>query len=206
MKKRTSMTAAEAFAMLQNDPKYQARHQAKEQMLAEKEARARAEQKQLSEDLTTVGIHVTSAWDLLPVESYPEAVPILIEHLQKPYSDGVLGGIARALTVREAVPYWDILVKEYLKTENMPRPLGEAKDGLAVAIGGITNYNDEAMMKVVIDLLKDKRHGESRVLMLRLLRKSNLPIVKVTLQVLMKDTDLSKEILSWKENSQRSVG
>ena len=191
------MTAAELMAELQADPEYQAKHQEKERMLAEKEANARAEQKQLSEELAKVGIHVTSAWDLLPIKAYPEAVPILIEHLQKPYSDGVLGGIARALTVREAVPYWNILVGQYLKTENKPRPLGEAKDGLAVAVGGIANYNDEDMMRVVIDILKDKRHGESRVLMLRLLRKSSLPIAKDAINELVSDLQLSKEILSW---------
>ena len=61
------------------------------------------EQRALVADLQTVGIHVKSVWDLVNWRGapYPEAVPVLLNHLPLLYSDRLGEGIARAI----ACPY-----------------------------------------------------------------------------------------------------
>lgn len=54
-------------------------------------------------DLRRVGYRLESVWDFVnTAESYPEAIPVLLDHLRRPYSDIHREGIARALTVSEA--------------------------------------------------------------------------------------------------------
>jgi len=48
-------------------------------------------------------------------EPYPEALPVLIDHLERGgYPDRVMDSLARALAVKPAVSYWDRLKARYL--------------------------------------------------------------------------------------------
>jgi hypothetical protein len=66
----------------------------------EYEAAFRAAEALLLQDLAHAGVVVESAWTLVnTAESYPEAIPVLVAHLQRDYPDRVLeGGTTQRLT------------------------------------------------------------------------------------------------------------
>ena len=96
-------TASQLMAELLADPIYVARMEAQERARQERQAQSRLEQRDLIYALRQVGLVVESVWDLVNRrEAYPDAIPILVEALQKPYSAGIREGIVRALTVKES--------------------------------------------------------------------------------------------------------
>ena len=191
-----SMTAGELLRQLEEDPEYVLQKAERDKELQEREAQSRAAQKPLLEDLAKVGVDVTSVWDLVNTSSpYPSALPVLLDHLQKPYPDGVREGIARALAVRATRPIgWQILMDEYLKTDVSNQ---RVKDGLAVALAGAS---DETTLTDLIELAKDKSHGSSRVLLLLGLKRVTQPGAKQAIVGLANDPQLAKEIKSWRKN------
>jgi len=120
-------------------------------------------------------------WDLVNSdEPYPEALPILLAHLQRPYPGRVREGIARALAVRDARFGWDVLIRLY---EEEPGD-SDAKKGLAAAIAAAS---DDEVLDDVIAMANDARHGESRLLLLRALERSKKPRAKEALTELSGD-------------------
>lgn len=115
-------------------------------------------EKPLTEDLVKVGLKVTSCWDLVNKESsYPEAIPILIEHLSNPYHHKIKEGIIRALTVKEAKgKAGKKLLEEFNKTP---------KDSLDIPwlIGNaMTVVISREDIDGVIQIVKNKENGNSR--------------------------------------------
>lgn len=161
MKKKPTkpMTAAEFLKEKESDREYQAMMAEKERQRKAKFVASREEQRDLLRDLARAGVQVQSVWDLVNTgEPYPEAVPVLLDHLRRPYSEKTKEGIARALAVPDAEQGWDILLEEF---ENNPdtKPNGY-KWGVGVALSVIareTGRHEEALR-----LLRDKRHGENR--------------------------------------------
>jgi len=168
----------------------------------------RKAEKPLVEELRAAGFDVKSAWDLFNREEpwnkkerirpYPEALPILLKHLERSYPDRVREGIARALAVGRAgwaaagVDFrfaWDTLIRLY----RQEKAGTDAKDGLAVAIA-IVAKSDADLLDEVIDLAKDASHGESRVLLLNALERSSDPRARAALMELVTDPELSKEV------------
>ncbi|WP_156428052.1 hypothetical protein [Novosphingobium sp. FSW06-99] len=162
-------------------------------------AQLRAEEEPILADLQTIGCDVKSVWDLVNTSRpYPDAIPILLKHLTKSYSDRTKEGIARALAVSDARDAWPLLVAEYLKA-----PMGEvngirlgAKSGLAAALSAVAT--DDVISQLAA-LAKDKSNGDSRLLLLSALRRSKMPVAKNTLEELADDPSLKKEIASWKK-------
>src|SRR5690606_18879545 len=110
MTKRKGKTAAELMAELNADPSFVVGQREQEQARLKMEAEFRRAEAPLIDALKKVGVHVQSVWDLVNTANpYPKAVPILIEHLQRPYPERVREGIARALAVPDAVKEWDTL-------------------------------------------------------------------------------------------------
>lgn len=110
----------------------------------------------LLEELGAVGIQVESAWELVIRSApypHPEALPILLEHLSRPYPSSVREGIARALAVPEARFAWNDLVRLFQQETEK-----DAKDGLAVAISNIANDND-ILLGELIQLAKNAKMG-----------------------------------------------
>jgi hypothetical protein len=115
--------------------------------------------------LRHVGILVSSVWDLVnTAEPYPKAIPVLLEHLHRPYHPRNREGIVRALTVKEAreVAYESVL-KEYEKQpadeDRLPPQERGLKAAMASAVSflaGRTRKND------LLRLVRDRRHGPSR--------------------------------------------
>jgi hypothetical protein len=157
---------------------------------AERRARelefARAEEP-LVADLRAVGYDVGSVWDLVNInDDYPEALPVLARHLVRPYPPVIKDGIARALAVGRALFAWDLLHDQYLS-----EPDRSVKDGLATALAAMV---DRAHLAELLGLLSDRRHGLSRVLLLRGVQRLRDPRGAAAIEELADDPDLQKKI------------
>jgi hypothetical protein len=196
MKKTKSrkVTAAELMAKLNADPAFVARQARQEEEHQKRVARLREVEAPLVEELRAVGCAVDSVWDLIPKYSrtkkvlapYPQALPILLEHLLKPYPGAVREGIARALGVPNARFAWPSLIQQYL-VEQDPR----TKDGLAVALAGVAG---DDQLEDIIALAMDTLQGPSRVLLLEVLERSKEPRGQAALVGLRNDPELREEI------------
>ena len=186
--KKKGPTAKELMDRLNADPEFVAAAKAREREKTAKEEQLTVEQQPLITELQKVGIAVSSAWDLVNTSTpYPKALPILLEHLKRPYSAPVREGIARALAVRDAKFGWESLRQCYVREED-----GRAKDGLAAALAA--SADDDVIGDLVV-LAKDTRHGSSRLLFLRALARSQDARAAQSLVELADDRELQKEIL-----------
>jgi hypothetical protein len=156
------MTAAELIAELEADPEYQRKRREADEKLERRAALHRAASAPVLADLAEVGYELESVWDLVNTsEPYPDALPVLADHVQRDYPSRVKEGIARALAVKPAAFAWPVLVDQFKMTD--AETAKDAKDGLAVALDVTVTLEtgDE-----FIDLVLDERHGSSRILML----------------------------------------
>jgi hypothetical protein len=187
-KARASITAGELLTELEADPE---RVAAREQQERERQAQVtvwREAERALVRELRQAGYDVETAWDLVnTAEPYPDALPILVEHLSRPYPDRVREGIGRALAVRQDARFaWPALVSLYRE-----EPAGtDAKDGLAVALAAIS---DRSTLPDLIELVEDRRHGASRVLLIRGLTRSRLPAARAAVERLRDDPEVGEE-------------
>lgn len=149
-KPKKGITADEFMRQLESDPEYSRRRAEREQQLMQREVESRREQIALLRDLAAVSVNVSTVWDLFNTSaSYIPALPILIDHLKRPYSDGTREGIARSLAVRSTRPIgWKVLVEEFSKTDPSNKCV---KDGLAVALAGASDDT------VISELIKISR-------------------------------------------------
>lgn len=184
--KKRRITAAELLAQLDSDADYQAQRRVIEEGLASQEQEWVAAQQDLIFDLAAVGVAVSSVWDLVPrAEPYPEAIPVLLDHVGRDYPDRVKEGIARSLAVREAEFGWERLVAAYRSSRNGP----DAKDGLAVALAAIaTPVNLDEMIALIDDPTNEESRG---ILLLALFRMGAEGRAK--LEALKSDPVLGKE-------------
>lgn len=160
---------------------------------------ARAEAS-LVEELRAVGVPVNnSVWDLVNTPNiYPQSLPILLDHLQRPYPDAVRDGIARAMAVPAAKFAWPLLVRLYLQEKG-----NRARQGLAVAL---SNIADDEVISELIALASETELGTSRVLLLDALRRSRLPMARKALMEFEKDPLLQKEAQQILRRLSRSSG
>jgi hypothetical protein len=210
MKKK--VTAAELMTRLNNDPDFVARKKERDEAIQRKEEEYAHAEAPLVQDLRAAGAQVSSVWDLVnagrkrpsrtfristdPPEalwdwldanegSYASILPLLLDHLQRPYPDAIRDGIARALAVPEARFAWSTLVKLYRQ-----EVAEGTRQGLAVAL---SNIADDAVIDELIELARDPQQGESRVLLLDALRRSRLPQARKALMEFGTDPLLQKE-------------
>jgi hypothetical protein len=105
VKKR--QTAAEYGAELARNPEFMRRRQEQEARTQQCLDQMHRAEIPLIDALAEAGVRVTSVWDLVNTGAqYPDALPILFDHLHRPYPDSVRTGIARALAVPEARKWW----------------------------------------------------------------------------------------------------
>jgi hypothetical protein len=153
------MTAAEHEALLAADPEYQARRRELDRQHAERAARLRAEEEPLVQDLAAIGFEVDSAWDLANLPNdYQACYRVLVDHFQRPYSDHVREGIARALTVPDAADIaWQPLRDAFVAIES------QAAVPLKFVLGNaLSVYMDESKLPEVFELVTNTEHGEDR--------------------------------------------
>lgn len=153
-------TAGDLMAELAQDPDYRKR-QAAIEAEQEQELRllAKAEEPLLA-DLAAIGIRTDSAWNLYQhAGSLPDAIPVLLNHLEREYPDKVLEGIANALNDKSARDWWPQIKTLYLST-----PKAAVRDRLATVLAGIAvraHYDD------LLWFLNQESLGETRIYFLR---------------------------------------
>jgi hypothetical protein len=113
---------------LRDDPDWVSRRADEDEMRRAWSLALRDNEQPLVEDLRSAGFDVESVWDLfnrkepwrrdVPIPAYPEAIPLLLRHLRRPYHFSVREGIVRALTAREGRIAFDSLVEEFLRTRD----------------------------------------------------------------------------------------
>lgn len=124
-----------------------------------------ASQEPLRRDLASVGEMVGTVYDLVDTSRpYPAALPVLIDHLQRGgYPPRVMEGIGRALAVKPAIQWWDILVDRYLNALDV----GE-REGAGVALAACaTKKQFEELCRLASLPLDDPR--KTRAMFLRAL-------------------------------------
>ncbi|CAM3214668.1 hypothetical protein XNC1_1085 [Xenorhabdus nematophila ATCC 19061] len=208
MKDKANKPVTATVTDLDSAARHEAREKQREAELAEYRKRMKEEQKALIEELESVGVHVEFVWDLLKpgaIALQPQAIPVLLHHLQLPYSDLTTEVIARALGVKEAQYAWSVLVDVYKKTREgwgIKKPgdtkvlqLG-AKDGLAVALSDIATLQT---LGELIALARDPANGESRILLTGALqkRRNKNAQVQAALAELIHDPVLTTQISRW---------
>jgi hypothetical protein len=184
--KRKEITAAELMARLNADPEWVARKKERDEAIQRKHDEYVRAEAPLVEELRAAGVLVNSAWDLVNTPNvYLQSLPILLDHLQRPYPDAVRDGIARALAVPNAKFAWSLLVMLYRQERER-----RTKSGLAVAL---SNIADDAVIDELIALARDPQHGVSRVGLLDGLRRTRLPQARRALMEFGTDPFLKKE-------------
>jgi hypothetical protein len=193
------ITAAELMEKLIAEPDFVAQREQAEQARVDQEAQWRRAEAPLVTALRAAGFSVSSAWDFVnTAEPYPDALPILFEHLERAYPGAIREGIARALAVPESLARWDLLARLY-RTERDPR----AKDGLAVAIAAAA---DDSVLEDLISLAQDPANGPSRLLLLTALERSIAPRARAALMMLGTDPQLADEVQQILRRSKREKG
>ncbi len=161
-KRRGGRTVEELLRELEADPQFVRRQEEREAERRQLERQLRDAEAPLLHDLADVGVDVDSRVGPLVNTStpYPDALPVLLDHLGRDYPDRVREGMARALAVRgDAAFAWATLLRLYRQ-----EPAGtDAKDGLAVALPAVAAGSE---LNELIELAADARHGESRILLI----------------------------------------
>jgi ABC-type lipoprotein export system ATPase subunit len=167
--------------------------------LAERAAAFKVEQREMLKELAEVGIEIDMV-NLLSRRTVAEnvqAMPILMKHLRRDYSEGTLDSLARSLAIKEAGEYWDELVAMYRQSADRT-PTGAGNFAMALA-DAVSEACPPSRINELIDLLRDRRLPH-RVLLLTPLRKrrGRDPAIAQVIEELRHDPALSKEIGSWK--------
>jgi hypothetical protein len=207
-RRRAPIAASELKKLLEADSDFAMRRNERNAEISARYARIKTEQKELLGQLKLFGFELESVADLINMPNvYAEVLPLLVDHLQLPYSDVTKETIARALAVPESQVFWPILVREFRDApsgkgivaphDTMLLPYG-AKDGLACALAA--SVTDETLPEL-IKLAKDKSLGDSRILLLSALRRRRKknPLVREALEELVNDPQLATEITSWRK-------
>jgi hypothetical protein len=189
MARRGPITAEELTRQLKADPSWLARRDARNRDLAEHEERSRREQSELVADLSAAGVSVRNVWDLVNTSRpYPNALPVLLAHLSKPYGEGTLEGIARALGVKDARPIAGEALLATLRAGSLSKRMA---DGMMVAISAMARASD---LDTLIDIIATPLFGTQRIFLVKNLMRSKKPIARETLHALKDDPDLRSEI------------
>jgi hypothetical protein len=192
MKRTHPLTADEFADRLRASPDTVEAAKERFEKIQQSAAEYRAHTAPIVGSLRQAGISVHS---ISEAKNKIEAVPILLEHLRKPYPDKVLAGIANALATPAARSAWPTLVLEFCKWP--PYSPGESygpKAGLANALAATVTKDT---IGELIALAKDRSHGSSRLLLLSGIRRSRTLQAKQAIEELAFDPQLAKEIASW---------
>ncbi|MDE3181942.1 MAG: HEAT repeat domain-containing protein [Bacteroidota bacterium] len=142
-------------------------------------------------ELKEKGIAISSVWDLVNTnQSYPNAIPILIEHLPKDYHEKNKEGIVRALAVKDAIGKASpVLIAEYNRTS-------KDKTLLRWAIGNtIYTTITENDVDSILPIVQDKTNGMSRQMFVAALGKVKSEKTENVLIDLLDDEEVAPQAL-----------
>ncbi len=139
--------------------------------------------------LKAAGVEVKSVYDLVNSKnSYPEAISVLLEMLNRVKSDRMIEGIARALTVREAT---GIALNPLVELFRNYTPLTPSQEATKWAIGNaISEIADDSSFEEILELARDARHGRARQMLPRSLSRMRNPHVVDLLISFLDEDDL----------------
>jgi hypothetical protein len=160
MTKNGPIFADELMAKMQADPEFVARRAEQDREMERQQRELEAAQRPLLEDLRGVGWDLRTVWELVNTSAkYPEAVPILLDHLLNgDYPDRVRQGIARSLAAPFARSAYQPLKRLY--EERQSPGLQEA---IAAALNVLASKED---LPDILGFLRDRSFGWSRVLLI----------------------------------------
>lgn len=163
---RGSISASELMSKLARDRDWVAADNDRRAALDEAKARYRAEEQPLLADLKEAGWPVASVYDLVNgAAAYSSAIPVLINHLQRPYSDRITEGIARALTVREARGKAGGALAEAMRVSSGRD--AACRWAMANALVAVAGRDDQTPLQVLLSAESDSAVGERLELALR---------------------------------------
>ena len=149
-KKRRQQTADEFLKELEADPEWVARQEARERKRQALSGVLIAAEAPLVAALREAGFDVRVVSDLfnrkepwrkdVPIPPWPEAVPILVEHLQREYPFEVKEAIVRALTPRFAHSALAAIVNEFRRTADPEVAAEEQRRSVEIALAGAGEY------------------------------------------------------------------
>lgn len=188
-------TAEELMEILNNDEDYKKRIAEKKARLKKIREARRQEQTELIAELKEIGIHITSVWNIDPS---PAAIPILLTHLSKAYSDHTEEGIARALDLPEAMEHWDYLLDLF---ENGGQKRAGQQTGLACTLSEFAKktkrYQD------TMRILRNETLGDDRIFFLAVLALSKDPEIREMLKEFSDHPILGKQARWYLKNPGR---
>jgi hypothetical protein len=189
-RKRRGIPAKEVMAGLNANPEYLARRAKREEELEKRLAELRLAEEPLVQELRAAGCAVESVFDFVnrPQQPYPSALPILIEHLSRPYPADLREAIAAALAVPQAKFAWEALLQSY---QNQSAEEKRVKETLANTLNVLA---DDKVIGDVLALVRDTRLGDSRIFLLAALERSKDPRAREALFELQTDPELKLEV------------
>lgn len=145
----------------------------------------------LAKALRMLNYRVETAWDFVNAQySYRSAIPVLVEHLQRPYHPRNLEGIVRALTVPPARSLaWDALLAIARKPASSA-PEESLRDAAFNALAVIATKAD---LPTLAQMVLDRALGSGRSAFLIRLRRSKYPEIESILARAMDDQDLAPQ-------------
>jgi HEAT repeat protein len=206
-RKKTGWQRADRhLAELTKDPQFQKKEQGREKRLAALEAMRARNERPLVRELRRIGLEVNSVYDLVNAKkSYPEAIPVLIKHLERPsYDTAIREGIVRALTVKEARG----VAEEPLLRAFREAPMTTSREkALKWAIGNALGFvATEPYKDEILALLSEKKHGEARSQLARALARFKDPRLDNVLIELTQDNEKGVVIQStWALGKRKST-
>lgn len=141
--KRSGITADELLAELEHDPEWVARRDARKAEMRAREERYLREETPLREELHRLGYPVKWVWDFVNAKQnyYVDAIPTLIDHLQRPYGDEIREGIARSLAMKEARGLVGAVLVEVLNERGLGEQLRWALANTLATVADRSNHD-----------------------------------------------------------------
>lgn len=189
--KQESNSASAVIARLAADPEFQEAERAREAEHERRILQQQLEEQPLRDELAQVGVKTSGCWELLSAGPIPAiAVPILLTHLARPYSDPVRSGIARCVEAGQGSEHWPRIVEAYRSMD--AETFSSTKDALACAVArGVKGK--PARRAVVLELLRDERLGGSRILLLDVFARGRKPELRAVLEEFVDDPVLGEQ-------------
>ena len=156
--KKDRTSAGKLPAKPADDPEFRHKMREKEAEWKRRAQIMREDEKGLVAECCATGVQINSVWDFVNrLNSYPEAIPVLVAHLDKEHHCRVREGIVRALINPESRGVaFAKLFELFVGTEDGD---SEMKGLLGMALAEAATSDDA---DTVIRLANDQSHGEGR--------------------------------------------
>ena len=186
-KRRLSPMTAEEFLEWSKSQPVSKEKAARQKVWAETARLSELAQRDLVQDLNSVGANINAVSDLLERRDYPECLPILAKHLLLVDYAPIKEMVARAMATEEAEPYLDLLLEQYYADSR-----DRVRDGLAIALS--FQYRALGLDRLCAFAL-DRSLGASRIFFLKGISRLGGPKALQVLQELSSDSEVKFEAI-----------